>query len=595
MIFIILGIYGLVVIYSLYQWFYELRFNLRKTIQSFDEYGRKRGLLKLRKKPIMIGLFALLSFTSLIIAGQYLITDFYYYWSILIPVVPFNLMALAIIMHEKSYDTLSIDNQFLDDEYFSVIDAEKNIESFFQEVERLNDSLTASKMRIQEKMKDSSQFFHQFEQSDYFDAQFKTIENQAFTQMKTQRDTVQTLKDNFVVIAQEYIDNSRKVTLNQSNVTNLTKIGEYFTHITDIETQANQQIIQWIRQAISNNQLKSLTIYYTLVEHLRVLGYEVTTDDILVIFKNYPARNEEEQNVYIDILFSNQLATVEFFKQFVIPQELNWLLSEQFYTYFKTADIKEIFAEAIQSESSVLIDQVLDTLNPKYVSYLSDIIVATQAQSKVAHKILLYDELFQRLNQFLSASNATENYFYVLKESSHDSKSLKDFIDQIESKDFSTPAIAQEIRNQYLDKFSEHKPLFIAAFNLFMMYRKSVKEAKSEGLLNINTNLDALLESMFRLNISLVKTHLILMIFNLYTMSVPWHMNQEHAHEITHILKELGLDKTFNLDDLLMSDSNTLYKRLVVPYTRKMNINKATLDQLIMRTEIHRETLDDLA
>lgn len=586
---------ALVLLYSAYQWFYEIRFNLRKRIQSFDDYGRKRSLLKIRKKPyVMYGMF-LIIFISLALAGWYLFEDFFYHWSLLLPAIPLNLIALAAVAHEKSFETIAIDYRFLDEEYFGVIEAEKNIEGFFQEIERLNQTLQAAKNRIQEKMNDTAKFFHQFEQRDYFDSQFQTIENQVFSQMDTQRNTIQKLKDNFVVIAQEYIENSRKVNLNQASAINVTKVVEYFNHIQSIEEQAIQEIIQWIRKAVSDQKLKSLSVYHQLVEHLSELGYQVTTDDVLVIFKNYPVQTIDDQEVYVDILYTHKLASISFFTQLVIPQELVWLLNDRFYDYFKTAEIKDIYAEILNVNSITLLDHILSDMNPKYIAYLSDIVIATNNQNVMGKKIRMYDELFRKLNQFLSHYNATENYFYALKPLADTDKSLKDFIHQVQDKDFSTPAIAEEIQSRYLAQFYSYRSLFSEAFDLYIIYDESLEKANHDGLLDGNIILELLLENIFKLQIPMVKLNLRLLIFNLYTMKIPWHMDPMHQKSVAQMMDtlELKLDVK-NLDDLLISTPPAMYQKLVAQYAKKNNINKATLDQLVMRTEIHRETLDEL-
>lgn len=586
---------GLVIAYTAYQWFYEIRFNLRKRIKSFDDYGRKRSLLKIRKKPyVMYGMF-LISLVSIGLTAWFLIEDFFYFWSLLLPTTSLNLIILTVMVHEKSFENIGIDHRFLDQEYFGVIEAEKNIESFFQEIERLNQTLQSAKSRIQEKLKDSAQYFHQFEPVDYFDSQFQTIENQAFSQMDTQRNTIQKLKDNFVVIAQEYIENSRKVNLNQANTINITKIGEYFSHIQAIEDRAIKEIIQWIKVAISDQKLKSLSVYHQLARHLAELGYHVTTDDVLVVFKNYPVQSMEDQLVYIDILYTHKLATIDFFSQFAIPQEFEWLFNEHFYNYFKTAEIKEIFAELLRVQSVKLINHILATMNPKYIAYLTDIIIATNDQSEVGKKILAYDELFNKLNQFLSHYNATENYFFALKPLAESDKALKDFIHQVQDKDFSTPAIAEEIQTRYLAQFYSHRQLFSHAFDFYMIYAESLNTSKKAGPLNGHIILELLLENIFKLQIPMVKLALRLLIFNLYAMKIPWHMNLRHQAFINTIMELLDLKNDVKyLDDFLISPWPIIYQKLVAQYAKSETINKATLDQIVMRTEMHRETLDDL-
>lgn len=589
---IVLGALGVLTLYSLLQWINEFRFNTRKSIKSFAEYGRKRGLLKLKKKRVIIGSVSALAALSLLVTGFMLWDNFYLNWSIILPVIPFNVLSLAIIAHEISYEKISINTDFLDTEYFNIIDIEKNKEVFLEQTETLKKNIETTRKRINDVINRSSQFFNAFNSSKAFDSELTNLENQVASQLNTFQGSINRLKDNFVVIAQEYIDNQRKVPLNESAALSFIQIDEYLQTIQTIETHSVQSIVESIRKALKDNQLKDIADYPKLIEHLKTLNYTVTTDDVLLLLKNYSFNTSEERSVYLDIVYNYQLASVDFFTQFVIRQDLAWFINDTFYSHFKENDIKLLFATMIEQNAQKIVECILDSLNPKWISFMTDIVNSLEIENELANLIKTYDVLIERMSRFSALFNIEENFFQAIQHSPSSQKD-QDSLKQIQDKDFSTPKISEDIKTMYKKQFAEYIDIANAAFKLYVLYQNSTEGMSQKGLFDEETIMDFILESIFRLNRGWVKLGMHMLIVNLFSMNVPWHNNPRLQPSIQSILEALDMaEMKSKFDHYMIGNIKESYQDFVVKHARTMKINESVVQQLVIRSERNRETLD---
>lgn len=589
---IVLGALGVLTLYSLLQWINEFRFNTRKSIKSFAEYGRKRGLLKLKKKRVIIGSVSALAALSLLVTGFMLWDNFYLNWSIILPVIPFNVLSLAIITHEISYEKISINTDFLDTEYFNIIDIEKNKEVFLEQTETLKKNIETTRKRINDVINRSSQFFNAFNSSKAFDSELTNLENQVASKLNTFQGSINRLKDNFVVIAQEYIDNQRKVPLNESAALSFIQIDEYLQTIQTIETHSVQSIVESIRKALKDNQLKDIADYPKLIEHLKTLNYTVTTDDVLLLLKNYSFNTSEERSVYLDIVYNYQLASVDFFTQFVIRQDLAWFINDTFYSHFKENDIKLLFATMIEQNAQKIVECILDSLNPKWISFMTDIVNSLEIENELANLIKTYDVLIERMSRFSALFNIEENFFQAIQHSPSSQKD-QDSLKQIQDKDFSTPKISEDIKTMYKKQFAEYIDIANAAFKLYVLYQNSTEGMSQKGLFDEETIMDFILESIFRLNRGWVKLGMHMLIVNLFSMNVPWHNNPRLQPSIQSILEALDMaEMKSKFDHYMIGNIKESYQDFVVKHARTMKINESVVQQLVIRSERNRETLD---
>lgn len=589
---IVLGALGVLTFYSLLQWINEFRFKTRKSIKSFAEYGRKRGLLKLKKKRVIIGSVSALAALSLLVTGFMLWDNFYLNWSIILPVIPFNVLSLAIITHEISYEKISINTDFLDTEYFNIIDIEKNKEVFLEQTETLKKNIETTRKRINDVINRSSQFFAAFNSSKAFDSELMNVENQVASKLNTFQGSIDRLKDNFVVIAQEYIDNQRKVPLNESAALSFIQIDEYLQTIQTIETHSVQSIVESIRKALKDNQLKDIADYPKLIEHLKTLNYTVTTDDVLLLLKNYSFNTSEERSVYLDIVYNYQLASVDFFTQFVIRQDLAWFINDTFYSHFKENDIKLLFATMIEQNAQKIVECILDSLNPKWISFMTDIVNSLEIENELANLIKTYDVLIERMSRFSALFNIEENFFQAIQHSPSSQKD-QDSLKQIQDKDFSTPKISEDIKTMYKRRFAEYIDIANAAFKLYVLYQNSTEGMSQKGLFDEETIMDFILESIFRLNRGWAKLGMHMLIVNLFSMNVPWHNNPRLQPSIQSILEALDMaEMKSKFDHYMIGNIKESYQDFVVKHARTMKINESVVQQLVIRSERNRETLD---
>lgn len=589
---IVLGALGVLTFYSLLQWINEFRFKTRKSIKSFAEYGRKRGLLKLKKKRVIIGSVSALAALSLLVTGFMLWDNFYLNWSIILPVIPFNVLSLAIITHEISYEKISINTDFLDTEYFNIIDIEKNKEVFLEQTETLKKNIETTRKRINDVINRSSQFFAAFNSSKAFDSELMNVENQVASKLNTFQGSIDRLKDNFVVIAQEYIDNQRKVPLNESAALSFIQIDEYLQTIQTIETHSVQSIVESIRKALKDNQLKDIADYPKLIEHLKTLNYTVTTNDVLLLLKNYSFNTSEERSVYLDIVYNYQLASVDFFTQFVIRQDLAWFINDTFYSHFKENDIKLLFATMIEQNAQKIVECILDSLNPKWISFMTDIVNSLEIENELANLIKTYDVLIERMSRFSALFNIEENFFQAIQHSPSSQKD-QDSLKQIQDKDFSTPKISEDIKTMYKRQFAEYIDIANAAFKLYVLYQNSTEGMSQKGLFDEEMIMDFILESIFRLNRGWVKLGMHMLIVNLFSMNVPWHNNPRLQPSIQSILEVLDMaEMKSKFDHYMIGNIKESYQDFVVKHARTMKINESVVQQLVIRSERNRETLD---
>lgn len=589
---IVLGALGVLTFYSLLQWINEFRFKTRKSIKSFAEYGRKRGLLKLKKKRVIIGSVSALAALSLLVTGFMLWDNFYLNWSIILPVIPFNVLSLAIITHEISYEKISINTDFLDTEYFNIIDIEKNKEVFLEQTETLKKNIETTRKRINDVINRSSQFFAAFNSSKAFDSELMNVENQVASKLNTFQGSIDRLKDNFVVIAQEYIDNQRKVPLNESAALSFIQIDEYLQTIQTIETHSVQSIVESIRKALKDNQLKDIADYPKLIKHLKTLNYTVTTDDVLLLLKNYSFNTSEERSVYLDIVYNYQLASVDFFTQFVIRQDLAWFINDTFYSHFKENDIKLLFATMIEQNAQKIVECILDSLNPKWISFMTDIVNSLEIENELANLIKTYDVLIERMSRFSALFNIEENFFQAIQHSPSSQKD-QDSLKQIQDKDFSTPKISEDIKTMYKRRFAEYIDIANAAFKLYVLYQNSTEGMSQKGLFDEETIMDFILESIFRLNRGWAKLGMHMLIVNLFSMNVPWHNNPRLQPSIQSILEALDMaEMKSKFDHYMIGNIKESYQDFVVKHARTMKINESVVQQLVIRSERNRETLD---
>ena len=588
---LLMAIVGLI---TILQWILEARFNLRKRIKSFEDYGRKRNLLKIQSNRLYQVLFVMPALLAMVIYSTLLISNPIYYWILGLPTILIVLGSLANYFQNQSFDLISIDTRFLEEEYFKIREIEDNVVGYKEKLVLLETDINQSQVRTQDIIDSVKDYLLSKDLIPDIQKNYNNLKSKISNQIETIDGSIFKFKDHFTLIAQEYIENKNRFAPNSEGSIKVEEVKTIRDELTKIDNDNINQIVRYINTSLTNKQLKKFTDYPKIVEILNELNYKPSVEDVMGLMDTYPLDSESDQKTFLDAVYGFGFINLDFFKQYIVPKDQAWFFNDSFYSNFSDTDIKKIFFQIIVSEADNIIDSILKSFNPKYISYLSDLTKLHHLSDELKDKIETYDDVLNRLNQFVNPYNREENYLIALQNIILIG-SEKEELERYSSKDLSTPNISTRICEIYQEKIKDFYLLLGNVIDLYIAYKQLVSKNKVTSLFEIEEIIQYILEKIATLEENQVKLGILFIAFDLFGSHIPWHSDQKYK-EIFQLTEE-----TLNLhghqdkyDKYLLESPKSIYNELIKDHPVIKKIDQAQLHGLIMRIEANRLFLEQL-
>lgn len=590
----LLIVISLVSVLSVSQWFIEVRFQLRKTVKSFEDYGRKRGLLKISpNKAFQIGLFVL-ALISILVLVVLLLEDFYYHSVLILPVLVVVLGIASNFIHNISFDAISLNLNFLDEEYFKIRDIEDNVINYKQELVLLEDSVNKSQGKSQNFLEEINHYLKKDSEKPQIKDTYNDIKTRITNQFQSIDGSIIKFKDYFTLIAQEFIQTQNKFINKESNSIKFEEIDTFKEHLNQIEEDNIKLIVDYVNKSIKNKQLNQFSDYPKVIRLLNEMNYQPSVEDMTVILEAYPLDTAADRNAFLNAVYELNFINISFFESLIIPKDIEWFFNPTFYSTFNEADIKKIFFKAIEQESFNIIKRILQSFSPKYTSYLNDLIKLHQVNDTVKELIETHDSFLSRLNQYMNPYNIEENYLNALLNMQLDNVTL-DELEKLKSRDLSTPHISKRIGDLYLDSFSKNHQLLILLIELYVSYKKMIKKKSNPPLFNIEVLVQYILERFSLLEFNAAKAGLLFIVFDLLNCHIPWHNDAKYQDLYQNIISNLNLNDDKGLfDKLMVENPKTIFNQFIKTNSFVKELSEVQLHSLLMRIENNRLLINNL-
>lgn len=590
----LLIVISLVSVLSVSQWFIEVRFQLRKNVKSFEDYGRKRGLLKISpNKAFQIGLFVL-ALISILVLVVLLLEDFYYHSVLILPVLVVILGIASNFIHNISFDAISLNLNFLDEEYFKIRDIEDNVINYKQELVLLEESVNKSQGKSQNFLEEISQYLKKDSERPQIKDTYNDIKTRITNQFQSIDGSIIKFKDYFTLIAQEFIKTQNQFINKESNSIKFEEIDTFKEHLNQIEENNIKLIVDYVNKKIKNKQLNQFSDYPKVISILNEMNYQPSVQDMTDILEAYPLDTDADRNAFLNAVYELNFINISFFENLIIPKDIEWFFNPTFYSTFNEADIKKIFFRAIEQESFNIIRKILQAFSPKYTSYLNDLTKLHQVNESVKELIETHDSFLSRLNQYMNPYNIEENYLNALLNTDLDNETLEE-LEKLKSRDLSTPHISKRIGELYLDSFSKNHELLILLIEIYISYKKMIKKSSKAPLFNIEVLVQYILERLSLLEVNSAKIGLLFIVFDLLNCHTPWHNDAKYQSLYQDIISTLNLnDDKVLFDKLMIENPKTIFNQFIKtnPLVKKMG--EVQLHSLLMRIENNRLLINDL-
>lgn len=578
----------------LFVWFIEIRFQVRKSIRSFDDYGRKRNLLKIREKKWLNYLSLSLVTTATVLIIIFLINNFYYYTTILIPLGTITFASLALFVQNKNFNLISINTQFLDEEYTRIKEWELNFSQYLSNLDGINIKASEELIYFQNLIATINSHLKKKLPSSEIENKYAEFSYKVTRQIESLDGSVEGFKNNFTLIAKEYIENQNMNTLNLLDENSLIGLETYQEELSSLHAFTVEYLSQQLVQSLRDKDLKNFKQFPSVLEALKSLHYKLTLEDILMILEAYPMDSESDRSIFLDTIYSHGFITFDFLAKHIIPKDEAWFFNDTFFNTFSEADVKKLFYIVLESDAENIVKSVLRRLKPKYISYLQDLCQIHVFNPQLEHLIYTYDDLLTRMNQFTSIYNSEENFLIALMHQSS-SKSEKEELEKLLNRDLSTPNISKQIINNYLTKFSDFEDLFNLVVDTYFVYLSLTKKSQSSSFININNLMNYMLEKIALLDAQSVKIGLLFLLFDLFVLKIQWYAITENQELAQELIEVLSLNVKMNeFDGYLIQEPKRVFSDLILNHNLVKKIQIADLHSLVMRIEIRRMLLEEI-
>lgn len=575
-------------------WFIEIRFQVRKTIRSFDDYGRKRNLLKIREKSWLNYFSLSLVTTAIVMIIIFLISNFYYYTTILIPLGTITFASLALFVQNKNFNLISINTHFLDEEYKRIKEWEHNFSQYLSNLDGINIQSNEELVYFQNLMSTINSNLKNKLLSSEIENKYAEFSYKVTRQIESLDGSVESFKNNFTLIAKEYIETQNMNTLNLLDENSLIALDTYQEELSSLHSFTVEYLSQQLVQSLRDKELKNFKQFPAVLEVLKSLHYQLTLEDILMILEAYPMDSESDRSIFLDTIYSHGFITFDFLAKHIVPKDEAWFFNDTFFNTFSEADVKKLFYIVLESDAENIVKSVLRRLKPKYISYLQDLCQIHVFNPQLEHLIYTYDDLLTRMNQFTSIYNSEENFLIALIDQTS-SQSEKEELEKLLKRDLSTPNISKQIINSYLTKFSDFEDLFNLVVDTYFVYLNLTSKNQSQSFININNLVNYMLEKIALLDAQSVKVGLLFLLFDLFVLKIQWYATSENQELAQELIEVLNLNVKMNeFDGYLIQEPKRVFSDLILNhnYGKKMQI--ADLHSLLMRIEVRRMLLEEI-
>lgn len=575
-------------------WFIEIRFQVRKTIRSFDDYGRKRNLLKIREKSWLNYFSLSLVTTAIVMIIIFLISNFYYYTTILIPLGTITFASLALFVQNKNFNLISINTHFLDEEYKRIKEWEHNFSQYLSNLDGINIQSNEELVYFQNLMSTINSNLKNKLLSSKIENKYAEFSYKVTRQIESLDGSVESFKNNFTLIAKEYIETQNMNTLNLLDENSLIALDTYQEELSSLHSFTVEYLSQQLVQSLRDKELKNFKQFPAVLEVLKSLHYQLTLEDILMILEAYPMDSESDRSIFLDTIYSHGFITFDFLAKHIVPKDEAWFFNDTFFNTFSEADVKKLFYIVLESDAENIVKSVLRRLKPKYISYLQDLCQIHVFNPQLEHLIYTYDDLLTRMNQFTSIYNSEENFLIALIDQTS-SQSEKEELEKLLKRDLSTPNISKQIINSYLTKFSDFEDLFNLVVDTYFVYLNLTSKNQSQSFININNLVNYMLEKIALLDAQSVKVGLLFLLFDLFVLKIQWYATSENQELAQELIEVLNLNVKMNeFDGYLIQEPKRVFSDLILNhnYGKKMQI--ADLHSLLMRIEVRRMLLEEI-
>lgn len=575
-------------------WFIEIRFQVRKTIRSFDDYGRKRNLLKIREKSWLNYFSLSLVTTAIVMIIIFLISNFYYYTTILIPLGTITFASLALFVQNKNFNLISINTHFLDEEYKRIKEWEHNFSQYLSNLDGINIQSNEELVYFQNLMSTINSNLKNKLLSSEIENKYAEFSYKVTRQIESLDGSVESFKNNFTLIAKEYIENQNMNTLNLLDENSLIALDTYQEELSSLHSFTVEYLSQQLVQSLRDKELKNFKQFPAVLEVLKSLHYQLTLEDILMILEAYPMDSESDRSIFLDTIYSHGFITFDFLAKHIVPKDEAWFFNDTFFNTFSEADVKKLFYIVLESDAENIVKSVLRRLKPKYISYLQDLCQIHVFNPQLEHLIYTYDDLLTRMNQFTSIYNSEENFLIALIDQTS-SQSEKEELEKLLKRDLSTPNISKQIINSYLTKFSDFEDLFNLVVDTYFVYLNLTSKNQSQSFININNLVNYMLEKIALLDAQSVKVGLLFLLFDLFVLKIQWYATSENQELAQELIEVLNLNVKMNeFDGYLIQEPKRVFSDLILNhnYGKKMQI--PDLHSLLMRIEVRRMLLEEI-
>ncbi len=585
---IAITIMAIISIISIAQWFVEIRFYFRKKVKSFEDYGRKRNLLKLRSN----GLFQISILSALLLLFVALVAllfnDYYYFSILLVPGFVLILGLISNLIHNYSYSALSLDVQFLEEEYFKIRDIEENVTQYKEQLISLESSLNQSLSKVTLFLSDVSQYLINHKPRPELKNTYDDIKKRINNQFQSIDGSIVKFKDNFTLIAQEFIQNQNRFINSESNTIHFEEISTFKENLSQIEDKNIASIVEFVNKSIKNKELNDFGNYPKIITILNEMDYQPTIQDMTDILETYPMDTAIQKEAFLNTIYQLNYINISFFESLIIPKDIDWFFNPSFYETFSEADIKKIFYKAIELESINIIKNVLSTFNPKYISYLSDLTRLHEMNQTLKELIQTYDSFLSRLNQFMNPYTYNENYLIALLNAPLDTDTF-DQLTKFKNRDLSTPQISKTISDLYLEEFKNHHYLLVLTIDMYINYKKMIKKPPKPAMFDIEVLIQFILERISLLEIDSAKIGILFIIFDLLNCQIPWFNETQYTDLFDDLVHYINLnDDKRQYDRWMLEDPKVVFNEFIKKNPLGQKMGEVQLHSLLMRIEIDR-------
>jgi hypothetical protein len=590
MLFLAIAIGALIILL----WFIEFRFTLRRRIKSFDDYGRKRTLLRISEKAWIRNAALTLAIGAVIALVIFLAIDFYYYWPALLPIGTLTLSSTALFVQNKALDNLSIDTRYLDEEYLRIVDWEKNLTEYLQSLNDLTVQVNREIIYYQELFSNVNQNFKTAIDGSDVQSRLTVFNNKISRQINSLDGSVDDFKQNFTLIVKEYIENKNMSSLKLLDENNLISLNEYESELSLIVNDTIQFLSEQIISSLLGHQLKTFSKFPNILEILKTLNYSLTLQDIITTLEVYPIESDADRSVFLDTIYAHGFITFDFLSKYIIPKDEAWFFNETFYATFSEADVKKLFYIILESDAINIIKSILRRLKPKYISYLQDLCNIHVFNPELELLIGTYDDLITRMNQSTNIYNIEENLLIALIRN-ETSKTEKQELEKLLSRDLSTPSISKVIIDKYNVKLSELEDLINLVVDTYFMYTRLTKNTSQSPIIKLDALMSYLLEKISLLDASAVKIGLLFLILDLFSQKVQWYLDSASQDIVQSLVQSLKLEaKMKDFDGYLIQEPKRVFTDLILHHELVKTIGTADLHSLIMKIEAKRLLLEEI-